>query len=145
MPEPKGSVSAGHAIGDMCARWVLDAVVELAYAVSKDFSARPEFYKGNDVPDEIVDFRSAYGYARGYPNKVQRQDLASPVFGASDGYSQNGNDRFRALREPLFDACVAYSERTVTEPGSGATPKGSFGPGAFFAIPEELRRGVVAG
>jgi hypothetical protein len=114
MTQDKQSASYGKLIGDMYARWVLDCVVEIAYAVSVDFVARPDFYKGSDVPDGIVELRSSYGYARDYPNRSQRQDLNSPVFGLSDGYApDSGNDKFRALRRPLFDACIAYSEKSV--------------------------------
>jgi hypothetical protein len=114
MTQDKQSPGYGKLIGDMYARWVLDCVVEMAYAVSVDFVARPDFYKGSDVPEGIAELRSAYGYARDYPNKSQRQDLNSPVFGLSDGYApDSGTDKFRALRRPLFDACIAYSERSV--------------------------------
>ena len=73
-------------IGDMYARWTLDCVVEIAYAVSKDFILRPEFYKAGDVPDNIITFRIEYGNSAEFPNQAQRQEMNSPVLGASDGY-----------------------------------------------------------
>jgi hypothetical protein len=104
-----------HVVGDMYSRWVLDCIVEIAYAVSKDFIARPEFYKGV-VPAGITDLRMAYGNARGLPSRSQRQEMNAPIFGASDGYpSDSANDKFRALRKPLFDACVVYLTRTVAD------------------------------
>jgi hypothetical protein len=107
-------------VGDMYARWVLDCVVEIAHAVSRDFIARPEFYKGADIPDDIASLYSSYGNARDFPDKLQREEMSAPIFGISDGYAPNdGSDKFRALRRPLFDACIAYAERTVNDAASG--------------------------
>jgi hypothetical protein len=110
--------SYGKFIGDMYARWALDDVIEIAHAVSMDYVARPGFYHGSHVPDNIVDLRSSYGYLRNYPNRAQRHDICGPVFGASDGSPTatdvNGTaDKFHQYREPLFKACVAYTERTL--------------------------------
>jgi hypothetical protein len=107
-------------VGDLYARWTLDSVVEIANAVSKDFIARPEFYRTGQVPDEIVDMRIAYGYTANFPNRAQRQEINAPVFGTSDGYVKNAvADKFHALRKPLFDACIIYSERTIAQPPEG--------------------------
>jgi hypothetical protein len=69
--------SFGNLIGDMYARWTLDCVIEIAHAVSIDYVARPEFYRGSDVPDNIADLRSSYGYLRNYPNKGARPTPAT--------------------------------------------------------------------
>jgi len=116
MIEQKQSDSYDKLVGDMYARWVLDCVVEIAHAVSRDFIGRPDFYKGADIPEGIASLYSSYGYARDFPNKSQREEMNAPIFGVSDGYSpNNGTDKFRALRRPLFDACIAYAERTVSD------------------------------
>jgi hypothetical protein len=105
----RSSESYAQLISDMYARWVLDCVVEVAYAVSKDFAARPDCYQSTDLPDDVVDFRSSYGCTRAFPNKAQRQDLNAPVFGPSDGYSlDGGSDEFHNYRKSLFDACTRF-------------------------------------
>jgi hypothetical protein len=110
------ALSYRQVVGDMYSQWALDCVIEIAYAVSKDFIARPEFYKTDDVPNGIADLRAAYGSISSLPNRTQRQDINSPIFGASDGYpSDNANDKFRALRKPLFDACTVYLMRTNSD------------------------------
>jgi hypothetical protein len=110
------SVSYAELVSDMYARWVLDCVVEVAYAVSRDFAARPDCYQSPDLQDEVVDFRSSYGYTRAFPNKAQRQDLNSPVFGLSDGYSpDSGSDDFHNYRRSLFDACSRFLGSTSTD------------------------------
>jgi hypothetical protein len=116
--------SYGEFIGDMYARWTLEDVIEIAHAVSMDYVARPEFYHGSDVPDNIVDLRSSYGYLRNYPDRAQRQDIIGPVLGASDGCETATDvkrivDKFRQYREPLFKACIAYTLRSVVDAPSG--------------------------
>ena len=88
-------------------------------AVSLDYIAKPDFYRG-EVPDSIVDLACSYGYARNFPDKHQRSRLISPIFASSDGYRLPKGvtaitNKFRQYREPLFNACVAYTERTATE------------------------------
>jgi hypothetical protein len=107
----------------MYARWTLDRVVEIVHMVSIDYVARPDFYNG-PVPDEIVDFRSSYGYLRNYPDMHQRRSLNYPVFGLSDGYSSPAGattpiDKFHQYREPLFKSCVAYTERSIADSKGG--------------------------
>jgi hypothetical protein len=122
-----GAATATHhyrdLVGDMYSRWTLDAVVEIAHAVSLDYVARPDFYRG-PVPDKIVDLLSSWGYSRNYPDKHQRSRMNFPVFGACDGYRppkgvMTITDKFHQYREPLFKACVAYTERTITDSRGG--------------------------
>lgn len=121
MPDTNTIQSFGNLVGGMYARWTLDGVIEIAHAVSADYVARPEFYRGLGVPDNIADLRSSYGYLRNFPNKTQRSELNTPVFGASDGYppAKNIADKFHQYREPLFKACIAYTERNVIDAASG--------------------------
>ncbi|MBZ5623117.1 MAG: hypothetical protein LAQ69_31010 [Acidobacteriia bacterium] len=117
------SVTYSHLVGDMYARWVLDGLADIAYAVSKDFIARPEFYKGFDIPSGIVELRIEYGTKASLPNRSQRQDINAPIFGASDGYpADTTNDKFRLLRKPLFDACITLSELTATTAAAKLRP-----------------------
>lgn len=118
MPDTSSDLSYAKLVGDLYARWTLDCVVEIAYAVSRDFVVRPEFYKAGDVAKGIVNLRMEYGTAVGFPNQAQRQEIAFPVLGTSEGYVANGSDKFRALRKPLFDACSVLSERSVADSGT---------------------------
>ena len=124
MAQVTASQSYGALIGDMYSRWTLDCLIEIAHAVSIDYVARPEFYRGADVPDNIADLWSSSGYQRNYPSKSQRSDLNGPVLGASDGYPPTKGvtavaDKFHQLRDPLFKACIAYTERTTADAASG--------------------------
>ena len=97
-------------------RWVLDALVEIAYAISVDFVNRPQLYQGPDIPDFIVDLRMSYGNLKSVPNTLQRQALMMPIFGRSDGLkpdATNGSSSFQMARKKLIDACIAFSERAV--------------------------------
>jgi hypothetical protein len=124
MQEQASNPDYAEVVGDMYARWVLDGLVEVSYAISKDFIARPEFYKGPDVPDAIVDLRMQYGTTSTFPNRGQRQEIYLPIFGASDGYASDSlNDKFRALRKPLFDACITLSELTLTTAAASLKPR----------------------
>lgn len=117
MQEENARFSTEYAdlVGDMYARWVLDGLIEIAYAIAKDFVARPEFYKESDIPEGIVELRMEYGTKSVLPNRIQRQEINSPIFGASDGYpSDNTTDKFRTLRKPLFDACITLNELTCS-------------------------------
>jgi hypothetical protein len=51
----------GGEIGGLYRRWVLDCVVEYAYAVSMDFNVRPGFYKNVSVVDELLVMQVGYG------------------------------------------------------------------------------------
>jgi hypothetical protein len=117
------SISYAELVGDMYARWVLDCLVEIAYAVSKDYVARPEFHKDSEVPIGIVDLRMEYGTKSGFPDRTQRQEINSPIFGASDGYlADNSNDKFRVQRKPLFDACTTLSLLTASTAAASLKP-----------------------
>jgi hypothetical protein len=122
-PSPSESLSYGKFIGDFYARWTLDCLIDIARAVSADYVARPDYYKGADVPVHIADLWISYGYVKDYPNKQQRSALTAAVFGASDGYpadkgtTDTGN--FRQMRDPLFKACIAYTRSSIADPPKG--------------------------
>jgi hypothetical protein len=96
--------------------WTLDCLIEIAYAVSTDFVARPQLYLGGTIPAAIVDLRMSWGTDAGFPNGVQRQAMMLPIFGRSDGLmpdTSTGTATFHVARRKLIDACIAFSERAV--------------------------------
>lgn len=110
--------------GDRYARWILDFLIEFAHAVALDYVAQPDFYRGSDVPEHIVELFSSYGCLRNYPNKEQREALNQPVYGLCDDYVPTKGvlvvtDQFHQLREPLFRSCIAYEERNITDATRG--------------------------
>jgi len=103
-------------VADTYARWTLDCLVEIAYAISIDFVSRPQLYQSDDIPDDIVNLRASYGADPDFPNTAQRQLMMTPVFGRSDGLkpdATNASAPFQMARKKLVDACVAFSERAV--------------------------------
>lgn len=110
-------------VGDMYARWTLDAIVDTVRAIALDYIARPDFYR-EPVPDRIVDLSSSYGYARNLPDRHQRSRLCAPILGVSDGYRlpkgvTSVSDKFHQYRAPLFDAAIAYTERSISDSRGG--------------------------
>jgi hypothetical protein len=96
--------------------WTLDALVEIGYAISGDFIARPQLYLSDDIPDAIVDLRMAWGTDARFPNTAQRLAMMTPIFGRSDGLAPDvstGTAPFHVARKKLVDACIAFSERAV--------------------------------
>lgn len=61
-------------LADMYARWTLDCLIEIAHAVSIDYFSSPEYYQGEDTPDEIVDL------CGGFPKGDQRHLMAGAIF-----------------------------------------------------------------
>jgi hypothetical protein len=94
-------------------RWVLDCVVMSAFAVSKDFSQRPELYQnvGGDVPAKLTALQSRYGYDGDFPNCDQRNMLLTPIFGLSDGGPKvDTGSAFFGTRQTVIGAATDYSE-----------------------------------
>ena len=123
MPAAKDDRHYGELIGDLYARWTLDVLVDMARAISVDYSARPDFYR-EAVPDHIVDLSSSYGYARNFPDRHQRGGMCSPILGLSDGFRlpkgvAKITDKFHQYREPLFEACIKFTERTIGDSRGG--------------------------
>jgi hypothetical protein len=103
-------------VGDLYARWTLDCLAEIGFAVSMDFIARPQLYLSSDIPAEIVDLRIAWGTDARFPNTAQRQAMLLPIFGRSDGLSPDATAStapFHMARKKFVDACIAFSERAV--------------------------------
>jgi hypothetical protein len=103
-------------VSNLYAIWTLDCLIEIGYAVSTDFIARPQLYLGEDIPDTIVDLRMSWGTDPRFPNSTQRLAMMTPVFGRSDGVmpdASTGTAPFHVARKKLIDACIAFSERAV--------------------------------
>lgn len=110
------SVDFGDLIGDLYARWTLDFLTELAYAVSMDFITRPQLFTGGDIPSEIVNLRMEWGTSPKFPNTAQRAAMMTPLFGKSDAQRPDTTSvaaPFAMARHKFLDACVAFSERAV--------------------------------
>jgi hypothetical protein len=91
----------------------LDCVPYLGYAVSLDFSRRPELYKQvkDETARQLTDMQSLYGYAPNFPNDDIRLRMIRPIFGTSDGH-MNGKDRssFSVTTMPVFAAAAGFAE-----------------------------------
>jgi hypothetical protein len=114
------AVPPAHFLGDFYSRWCLDCLVEIARAVSADYFANPEYYQGDDAPDEMVDMWISYGCVPSFPNTDQRNTMAAAILGSSDGYasqstSGGGGDSFHQNRGPLFAACIAAETSSAAQ------------------------------
>lgn len=101
--------------GNLYALWTLDCLADITYAVSNDAISRPQLYQ-DDIPDDLVILRMAYGTARELPNSAQRQAMMLPILGPSDGLTTgavttpSGQD-FQTARTNFVDACAAFAQQ----------------------------------
>jgi hypothetical protein len=103
-------------VGRLYGLWSLDCLIDIGYAVSVDFAARPQLYLSNDIPDSIVQLRTSYGMTANFPNTAQRQSIMMPIFGRSDALkpdASNGSAPFQIARNKFLDAVKAFAERAV--------------------------------
>jgi hypothetical protein len=103
-------------IGRLYELWSLDCLIDIGYAVSVDFVARPQLYLSDDIPDAIVQLRTSYGMTANFPNTAQRQMIMMPIFGRSDALkpdASNGSAPFHIARNKFLDAVKAFAERAV--------------------------------
>jgi hypothetical protein len=109
--------NAGDTIGTMYSHWVLDLLMESAYAVSNDFVARPQLYQTVDQPvvEKLVQIRVNYGSDAHFPSSQQRQQMNLPIFGRSDALRPDTSALagFVLARKKLLDAATAFAERSV--------------------------------
>ena len=103
----------GKIVGNHYQIKTLDCVIDAAYAVSKDFSQRPDSYKNVSVSAQLILFRRAMGNL--LPDKMTRKgELYQPFFGGmipnNTESSQNG---FYSSAKSLMEACKAYSENKL--------------------------------
>lgn len=105
--------SFGQQLGLMYKRWVLDCIPNLGYAVSLDFSHRPELYKQIDTKTAtlLTDMQSQYGYAPNFPNQDIRLMLMKPLLGLSDAHINRDNESaFHTTRMPVLAAAAGFAE-----------------------------------
>lgn len=99
--------------------WVLDCIVDLAYAVSKDFSARLQLYQ-NVKPDTVkllAKINGFYDHHPDFPGPEIRATLYRPIFGElGSDWQGGGNDRSRVY---LLAAAVALAENYTATPQLG--------------------------
>jgi hypothetical protein len=99
-------------LGLMYKKWVLDCISNLGYAVSVDFSTRPELYKGvsDATADNLTLLQSEYGYNANFPNDATRLMLMKGILGESDGHG-SGNDGsiFQSSRMPVLAAAADFA------------------------------------
>lgn len=101
--------------GNLYALWTLDCLADITYAVSNDAISRPQLYQ-DDIPDDLVILRMAYGTAPKLPNSAQRQAMMLPILGSSDGLTAgavttpSGQD-FQTARTNFVDACAAFAQQ----------------------------------
>jgi hypothetical protein len=103
-------------IGRLYALWSLDCLIDIGYAISVDFVARPQLYLSDDIPDAIVQLRTSYGMTANFPNTAQRQMMMAPLFGRSDALkpdATNGSAPFHIARNKFLDSVKAFAERAV--------------------------------
>jgi hypothetical protein len=106
--------------GTLYARWTLDCLAEISYAISKDAISRPQLYQSDDIPDDLVTLRMSYGTAPHFPNSTQRQAMMIPILGPSDGLSTGASTQssFQIARRQFVDACAAFAEQASEVEGS---------------------------
>jgi hypothetical protein len=116
-PEPLDSDDFPLLLGKTYARWTLDGLIEIGYAVSVDFIIRPTLFVSSDIPgDDIVALRMSYGNFEDLPNTAQRLAMMMPILGKSDGLKPDASGTattFYTGRKRFLDACIAFSERAV--------------------------------
>ncbi len=117
-------------LGELYKRWTLDCIVDLAYAVSRDFSNRPEFYQKIKSADKLTELQGNYGFNPSFPGKDIRSSLMLPIFGESDGTgSRNDGSQSQTYRLPVLTAAADFSEN--------AQPTG------FPMLRERIRSSIV--
>jgi len=94
---------------------ILDGLVELAYAVSKDFFKRPHLYTESDassLAEIVARLRAKAGNDEKVPSKTQREQIYTPLFGPGHNGEPDSNEvNFPRLRDDLVRAASAFAER----------------------------------
>jgi hypothetical protein len=96
---------------------ILDCLVELAYAISVDFFARPHMYTAltERTSADIARLRARYGMDERIPSLQQRFEIFGPIFGPTDGTVSTGASQFCQLRDALCEAVVRFRVRPAEE------------------------------
>jgi len=92
---------------------ILDCLVDLAYAVSADFRARPQLYRSLGAPSlapTLAGLNAQYGTEVNRLAGNQRNEIYAPIFGTSGGPSPWACDSFPRLRDDLVLAATTFAE-----------------------------------
>ena len=108
-----GDKPFGERLGLMYKRFALDGISDLGYAVSHDFSYRPELYQGvgKELAIKITELQSQIEKETNRPGKETRAMLYKPIFGTSD-IDGKGNDgsTYQRDRMALIAAAADFAE-----------------------------------
>ena len=96
--------------GNLYARWTLDCMGDIAYAIANHAIARPQLYVSDNLPDELIALRFSYGTVPDFPNPIQRQAMMIPLLGRSDGNQAGPAGSFQTARGRFLNACAAFAE-----------------------------------
>jgi hypothetical protein len=89
----------------------LDCLVDLAYAITRDFFDRPHLYTDlGGIAPKMAKLNVRYGKDERLLSKEQRKLIFSSVFGEAKGPLDDRGDFYR-LKHELIDAATAFSER----------------------------------
>jgi hypothetical protein len=96
----------------------LDCLVDLAYAVSRDFYDRPELFtsladgRGGSAVPSLAKLHARYGCDEMFLDRKQRGAIYAALFGASGEMSPSMHDEgnFPNLRDELMTACATFVE-----------------------------------
>jgi hypothetical protein len=95
----------------------LDCLVDLAYAVTTDFFARPQLYTAvpEHTSEDIAMFRARCGTDERIPSLAQRSEIFVPIFGGTGAAVDGGAGQFCQLRDALFEAALRFRDRPADE------------------------------
>ena len=102
-------------LSEMYQRYILDCIIDAAFAVSHDFALRPEVYKDINTSTELISLRRLTGFSAEFPTKETRiLELYAPFFGKYIYESPLSDDSmFIKTLESLIRAAKAYSENKL--------------------------------
>jgi hypothetical protein len=111
-------------LGTMYKRYVLDYIIDIAHAISIDFSSRIHLYRNIDqaTATNLTNLQSNYGFTGNFPNKETRTILYMPIFGklGSDGWGNaNSGSDWQTWRLKVLAASVALAENFSSTPQIG--------------------------
>jgi hypothetical protein len=110
-------------LGTMYKRMALDCIVDMAYAVSMDFSQRLDLYHNvsSETAIKLAKLHGEYGYNANFPNREIRASLYRPIFGelGSDWQGGGNGSPFQTSRLHVLAAAVALAENYTSTPQIG--------------------------
>ena len=126
------SLSFGTLLGDLYKRYVLDCIIDSAWAISFDFSDRLELYQ--NIPREsaaiLTALQGKMGFDSFFPDKEIRSRLYMPIFGSP--FSIEEFETSSPFQETLIEVLT-----TATNFAENAQPTG------FPMLREAIRSSIV--